>query len=74
MVGSFGLPELVIVLAIALSSFFVIWPASRICRRIGYPWWLGIFSVVPIANIGLLWFVGFTEWPLERAPIKAPPA
>jgi hypothetical protein len=35
----------------------------RICRRAGFSQWLGLLIVVPLANILLLWFVAFSEWP-----------
>jgi hypothetical protein len=66
MMGTIGLPELVVVVIIVAISCIVVWPAARICRRVGFPWWLGLLTVVPIANVILLWFVAFAEWPLER--------
>jgi len=64
--GRIGLPELIIIVAIVAISSIVVWPAARICRRVGLPWWLGLLTVVPIANLILLWFVAFADWPLER--------
>ena len=65
--GTIRIPELIFILAIASISLVMIWPASRICRRVGFPWWLGVLIVVPLGNVILLWFVAFAEWPLERA-------
>jgi predicted PurR-regulated permease PerM len=67
MAGTIGFPELIIFILIAVMSGIVIWPATRICRRVGLPWWLGLLIVVPIANVILLWVLAFAEWPLERA-------
>jgi predicted PurR-regulated permease PerM len=64
--GAIGIPEFIVVLAIAAISLITIWPASRICRRVGFPWWLGLLIVVPLANMILLWFVAFADWPLEH--------
>ena len=61
--GSFGVPELIVVLAIALMSLAVVWPAARICGRLGFSPWLGVLAVVPVANLLLLWFVALAEWP-----------
>ncbi len=61
-----GLPELVVVLVIAAGLSVVIWPAVRICRRAGFPAWLGVLTVVPVANVVLLWFVALAEWPSAR--------
>jgi hypothetical protein len=62
--GTMGLPELTIV---AVISFFgivlIVWPAARICRKAGFPSWLGALAVVPIANLLLLWFVAAADWP-----------
>jgi hypothetical protein len=66
--GSVGVPELVIILAIFGMGLVVVWPASRICSRLGFSPWLGILAVVPIANVFLLWFVAVTPWP--KAPLS----
>jgi predicted PurR-regulated permease PerM len=64
---SVGVPELVVVAAIASMLLVVIWPACRICDRIGFSRWLGLVAIVPIANILLLWFVAMAPWPARRA-------
>ena len=66
-----GFPELLVVTAITAMSLIVIWPAARICRRVGFPPWLGLLAALPLANVLLLWFVAFAEWPLEKlAPTR----
>ena len=60
---SIGIPEVAVVVAIALMSLVVVWPAARICGRLGFSPWLGILAVLPIANLLLLWFVALAEWP-----------
>ena len=68
MLGSVGLPELLIVLLVgAVGAVVVIWPATKICAKAGYSPWLGIAAVIPIANIILLWFLALAEWPARRA-------
>ena len=59
----FGLPELFILVLMVVMSLAVVWPAMRICRRAGFSQWLGLLIVVPLANILLLWFVAFSDWP-----------
>ena len=57
------------VLAFLIALFVVVvvlLPACRICIKAGYPSWAGVFALVPLLNLGLLWFVAFAEWPLER--------
>ncbi len=61
-----GVPELTVVLAIVVSSLAIVWPAGRICRRLGFSRWLGVVAVVPLANLLLLWYVAMAEWPGVR--------
>ena len=65
--GPVGVPELIVILAILSMGLVVVWPAVRICSRLGFSPWLGILAVVPIANVILLWFVAVTPWP--RPPL-----
>ena len=44
----------------------VVVPAWRICRRTGYPGWLGLLAVVPFANLVLLYFIAFADWPADK--------
>ena len=61
--GSVGVPELLVIVAILAVSLVVIWPAGRICRRAGFSSWLGVLVMVPVANVLLLWFVALADWP-----------
>ena len=64
-----GIPEVVVLIAILVMSLVVMWPAGRICRRLGFSPWLGILAALPLANLLLLWFVALAEWPrLDTAP------
>ncbi len=68
MFGSISIPELFIIVAIAaVSLVVVVWPAARICRRVGFSPWLGVFAVVPLANLLLLWFVALAPWPASNS-------
>jgi hypothetical protein len=60
MFGSLGLPELLVVVVLAAA---VVWPAARVCAKAGYSPWLGLASILPGANILLLWFLALAEWP-----------
>ena len=64
---SIGIPELAVILAIVSTSLVVIWPAGRICRRAGFSSWLGLLTIVPIANVVLLWFVALADWPVTKS-------
>lgn len=41
-------------------------PAWRICQRTGYSGWLGLLILVPLLNLGLLYFIAFANWPAEK--------
>ncbi|WP_404362761.1 hypothetical protein [Marinobacter sp.] len=41
-------------------------PAWRICQRTGYPGWLGLLILIPLVNLGLLYFIAFSDWPVEK--------
>lgn len=59
--GMMGGPWMMLVVGI-----LVVVPAWRICVKAGYSGWLSLLVLVPIANLLLLYFLGFAEWPLER--------
>ena len=58
-----GIPEIVVVTYILAMALLVIWPAVTICRRLGFPPWLGILAAIPLANVVLLWYVALAQWP-----------
>jgi len=59
--------EYVVIWSVAIvSAAVVIWPATVICRRVGYSPYLGFLAIVPFANLALLWFVAFSPWPADQ--------
>ena len=63
MLGGLGIPELLmVVLSLVAYVGLIGAPAAMICRRIGKPWWFGVFALLPLANVALLWFVATTPW------------
>jgi multisubunit Na+/H+ antiporter MnhB subunit len=61
--GSLGLTEgIVLAIAILLYAVAVGIPAAIICRRIGRSQWLGVLALIPVLNLGLLWFVAMSRW------------
>ena len=58
-----GIHELIIILAIIA---IIIVPYSRIFKRAGFHWALGILMVVPIVNLVLILFLAFAPWPIEK--------
>jgi len=45
-------------------------PFWFIFKKAGYPPWLGLLMVVPIANIAMLYFLAFSDWPGLRKSLK----
>lgn len=43
-------------------AIVVVIPMWRICVRIGYPGWLSLLILLPVANLGLLYFIAFVDW------------
>ena len=66
LLGGSGLPEMVLVFSILVLGLLVVWPAWRILSRVGLPAWMGLFAIIPYVNVGLLFYVAFTEWPIDR--------
>ena len=52
--------------AMIVFAILVIVPVWRICTKAGFSGWLALLSVVPIANLLLLYFLAFAQWPIER--------
>lgn len=65
--GSFGIdgfffPLLMLAFVVALS----IWPAWRIIAKTGNAGVLSLGLLVPVLNILLIFYIAFSEWPIER--------
>lgn len=41
----------------------VVVPFWRICEKAGYPGVLSLLILVPLVNIGFLYYLGFAKWP-----------
>jgi hypothetical protein len=65
--GSIGLPELILIVAILGGWLSIVWPAARLCSRLGFSPWLGVLAVVPLANVILLWCLAYARWPSQAA-------
>ena len=64
MFGSIGVPELLVVLVVAV---LLVIPAARICQKAGFSSWLGVAAAIPGLNLLLLWLLAFAEWPARRS-------
>jgi hypothetical protein len=49
-----------------IMAVVLVIPIWRICQRAGYPGWLGLLIVVPFVNLGLLYFLAFSNWPARK--------
>jgi hypothetical protein len=47
-------------------AIVVVVPVWRICRRTGYPGWLGLLMLVPMVNLVLLYFIACADWPASK--------
>ena len=60
----FGAAELLLILVIVLVlGFIVIVPYWMIFRKAGYSPWLSLLMMLPLVNIVMLYFLGFSDWP-----------
>lgn len=48
-------------------AILVVIPTWRICKRIGYPGWMGVLILIPLANLILLYFIAFSDWPANKS-------
>lgn len=65
MLRSIGLPELLIVFTVVAFPFLVV-PFWKIFSKAGYPGIMGIAMLVPLLNVVMLFFLGFSDWPVLK--------
>jgi hypothetical protein len=63
--GNLGITELVIILifAVGFAVVAVVWPYWRIFRKAGFPSAFSLLMLVPIANIVMLFYLAYADWP-----------
>ncbi len=49
-----------------IIAVIVLLPVWRICRRTGYPGWLGFLMLIPVVNLIFLYFLAFADWPANK--------
>jgi hypothetical protein len=49
-----------------LVALIMVVPFWRLCQRVGYSPWLSLLMLLPIANVVLLYFIAFGDWPSQR--------
>ncbi|MDJ0865288.1 MAG: hypothetical protein QNK03_04200 [Myxococcota bacterium] len=57
--------------ALALAIVVVI-PTWKVCLRMGYPGWFSLAIVIPGVNLLFLYFLGWSEWPIEKGLEEKP--
>ncbi len=57
----FGLPWLIAVV-IGVIPFW------RICKRVGFSEWLSLLIIIPLVNIIFIYWLAFTDWPIQKSP------
>lgn len=62
MLRSIGLPELLVLIVVA----FLVVPFWKIFSKAGYPGIISILMLVPFLNLVLLFFLGFSDWPVLK--------
>jgi hypothetical protein len=63
--GSLGVNELILILVLGIIFLFIFfaWPYWRIFKKAGFSPALSLLMLVPIANIVMLFFLAFADWP-----------
>ena len=49
-----------------LGAIAWVFPFWRLFQRLGYSPFLSLLMLVPFVNLGLLYYVAFLDWPIER--------
>lgn len=53
-------------LGILLTLLLIVVPFWKICEKAGYSGWLSLLVMIPLINIGFLFFLAFSDWPRDR--------
>ncbi len=51
-----------------IIAVLIIIPFWFIFSKAGYSRWLSLLMLVPIVNVGMLYFLAFSTWPSQREP------
>jgi len=71
MFGSLGPTEMIVILILMIipGILLTVIPFWKICSKAGFPGALSLLILVPIANIVLLFYIAFSEWPVLKKKI-----
>jgi hypothetical protein len=56
-----------------LMAVVIVVPFWKIFERLGWPAYWSLLMLLPLLNLGLLYYVAFTDWPVMRG-LMAPPS
>ena len=59
----FGVPELLLLL---VGGIIIVRPLWKVFSKAGYPGALSLGMILPVVNIVLLYFLGFSDWPVLK--------
>lgn len=62
--NNIGVPELFVLFLVA--GGFVVLPTWKIFSKAGYPGILSLLILVPLLNVVVWCFLGFSEWPVLK--------
>jgi hypothetical protein len=57
----FGMPGLFV------GAVLVVVPLWRLCSRLGFPGPLALLALIPLANVILLYYLAYADWPRDRS-------
>ena len=61
--ASIGVPELLVIL---LTAFVALVPFYQIFKKAGYPGIFAVLLLIPMVNLIMLFFLGFSDWPVLK--------
>jgi len=67
-----GIFELIVILCvIPVLALLNVIPFWMICTKAGFPGALSLLMLVPIANLVLLFYIAFAEWPAHKQNLES---
>jgi hypothetical protein len=49
-----------------IAAVIAVIPFWKICGRVGLSPWLSVLVVVPLANLIFIYWLAFSQWPIQR--------
>jgi hypothetical protein len=59
-----GLKGIILIpFVIILWYFVIVLPFTKIYKKAGYSPWMAVLMIIPMVNVFMLYFLGFSNWP-----------